>query len=452
MATYTDHFGLRKIQQGESFADDSYKFTTADRDTIDLLLYLGAEAHHHVGGGAPVGAPTDAANVVLVSTSGTIPAGRRVYYKYSLLTPSGVETTASPEVFVDTPAQVSAPGAPTLSFATTGGTLAPGNYYYVLSAYTGTPTFETPAVSPELLFVSGSVATNAITITLPALPSGANGFNVYRQAPGGPGYFFVASVDMGASPTTFVDTGIAPNCDRTRPTVNTTKQTNSVILTLPGATPSLAPGYSWRIYRTFASGDYTNSLLATVAVISYTDTGIATGVGQPPLSGASVGHPEKIVLTDAGEIQGQLPLSSVSAFPFTLNFSMLGDLFPLVGTSVWVCEYPQVTIIGARACLGRGYVPADADVVIDVNVGSGATPTMTSVYALLADQPKIPVGLQIGARAAPTADAELREGDVLTIDIDQTGGGATPTDRDLVVSIYGYAYGWDDPTSYVGVP
>lgn len=452
MAQYTDHYGLKKLGQGESLADDSYKFVLADRDTIDLLLYLGAEGHHHVGGGSTVGAPTAAPNVQLVTTSGTIQAGRRVYYRYTFLNPSGVETTASPEVFVDTPAQVAAPTAPTLSFATTGGTLNPGNYYYVLSVYTGTPTFETPAVNPELIFVSGSVATNTITLTLPTLPSGANGFNVYRQAPGGPGYFFVASIDMSTPVTTWTDTGVAPNCDRTRPTVNTTKQTNSVILTLPGATPSLQPGYSWRIYRTFVSGDYGNSLLATITGITYTDTGIPTSVGQPPAAGATVGHPAKIELSDAGEVQGQLPLSSVSAFPVTLNFSMPGALFPVVGTSVWVCEYPQMTINGVRACLGRGYSPATQSVIVDVNVGSGATPTMTSIYTVQADQPKIPVGIQVGARAAPTADAELREGDVLTIDIDQTGGGGTPTDRDLVISIYGYAYGWTDPVSYVGVP
>lgn len=452
MAQYTDHYGLKKLGQGESLSDDSYKFVLADRDTIDLLLYIGAEGHHHVGGGATVGAPTAAPNVQLVSTSGTIPAGRRVYYKYTYLNPSGVETTASPEVFVDTPAQVASPAAPTLSFATTGGTLNPGNYYYVLSAYTSTPTFETPATNPELIFVSGSVATNAITVTLPALPTGADGFNVYRQAPGGPGYFFVGSVAMGTPVTTWTDTGFAPNCDRTRPTVNTTKQTNSVILTLPGATPSLQPGYSWRIYRTLVTNDYNNSLLATVTAVTYTDTGIPTGIGQPPSAGANVGHPEKIELTDAGEVRGQLPLAAVSAFPFTLNFSMPGDIFPLTGTSVWICEYPQVTIKGVRAALGRGYTAAATEVVVDVNVGAGANPTMTSIFTVTGDQPRVAVGAQVGTRVIPTADSELREGDVLTIDIDQAGGGTTPTDRDLVVSVYGYAYGWSDLTSHVGVP
>lgn len=451
--SYTSHYGLRKLRQGDHLSDDSYKFTDADRDIMDLALYLGAEGHHHIGDGAASSAPDEAPNVQLVTTSGTLPAGKRIFYRYTLIDASGAESAPSPEVFIDTPTQVVAPGKPTLDFAATGGTLQPGSYYYVLSAYTGSSTYETAAINPSYLAVTGTATTNTITITLPALPSGASGFNIYRQAPGGPGYFFIASVDMTVAtpPTTYVDDGsVAPNCDRTRPTVNTTLQSNSVILSLPGATPSLAPGQSWRIYRTMVVGDYTNSNLATISdSVTYTDTGTATGFGQPPATGLAISSPSKILLTDAAETQGRLPLSSVSAFPYVLSFALEGDVFPLIGTTVWVCEYPQATIVGVRAALGRDSTPATQDIIVDVNVGAGATPTMTSIFTDQADQPRIVVGAQVGTRVVPTADAELIEGDVLTIDVDQAGGGGTPTDRDLVVQVYLLAYGWTSPLSHV---
>lgn len=450
--TYTQKYGLKKLNVGETISDDSYKFSDADRDTTDLLLYLGAEGHHHSGGVGGDTTPTQALTLAVVTTSGTLPAGRRVFYKYTLVDPTGGESAGSPEAFTDTPSQVGPPGKPTLSSATTGGTLLPGNYYYVLSAYTGTvgSNFESQALNPEYILVGGNSDTNTITVTLPTLPSGAGGFNVYRQAPNGPGYFYVTSVDMtgGSPPTTVVDTGIAPNCDRTRPLTNTTRQSNSIILTLPTALPS---GWQWRVYRSFVVNDYSNSLLTTSATSPITDTGAATGFGQPPVQGVSIGSPAKILLTNNAEVQGKLPMSAISAFPYILNFTMLGEVFVMQGSSVWICEFPKATIMGVRAALGRGTTPASTNLRVDVNVGSGLNPVMTSIFTADVDKPLVGVGNQIGARVVPTADAELVEGDVLTVDVEVAGGGATPTDRDLVVSIYMYVYGWTSSTSHVGV-
>jgi hypothetical protein len=445
---FTSRYGLKKINVGDNISDDSYKFSDADRDTEDLLLFLGVEGHHHSGGVGTSNTPTLGASLTVVSTSGVLPSGRRVFYRYTMISPTGTESGASPEAFVDTPAQIQTPAKPNLSFATTGGTLLPGNYYYVLSAYSGAVSnFETPAVNPEYLLVDSATSTNAITITLPALPSGATAFNVYRQAPDGPGYFFVASVDMSMAtpPTTFVDTGLAPNCDRTRPLTNTTRQTNSVILSLPTALPA---GWSWRIYRTFTVNDYTNSLLTTQSVSPYTDVGTPTTFGQPPLQGVTVGSPAKVQLTDMAEAQGRLPLSGVSAFPEIVTFTMDGNVFALTGTNVWVCEHPQATIVAVRASLGRGYMPSNQAVIVNVKKGSGATPTFASIFTADADRPRIPVGLQIGARMPPTAIMELVEGDCLTVDVDQGDTAEPPTAQDLTVSICLYSYGWADPLSH----
>jgi hypothetical protein len=453
MASYTAHYLLKKLGQGETWADESYKFVQADRDLLDHLAWLGAEGHHHTGGGAGANAPTDALLVQLVTTSGTLPAGVRFYYKFTMVDSAGLETAASPEVFINTPSLVTSPGSPTLTYANTGGALNPGNYYYVLSAYTGTSIYETPATNPEFLSVIGTTATNAVTVTFPALPSGATGFNVYRQAPGGPGYFFITSIDMSGvnPPTNWIDTGATPpNCDRTRPTVNTTRQTNSVVLSLPGVSPTLQPGQSWRIYRTSTANDYSNSLLAEINnATQYADTGTATTSGQPPSTSVAVGAPPQVQLSDSSDVQGHLPLSRVSAFPETITFSMDGDVFAMTGTTVWVCEYPQATIVGVRAALGRGYTPTSRPVIIDVNRGSGANPTMSSIFTAPADRPQIATGVQVGDRVVPTAVTELVEGDVLTIDVAQDDTAQPPTAQDLVVNIYLHVYGWTDPLSHV---
>jgi hypothetical protein len=440
MAT-TNHYGLKKIGSGESIADDSFKFSDADRDAIDLLLYEGTEGHHHTGGDSDTETPTTAPGLALVTTSGALPAGRRVWYSYSLVAPSGAETGGSPTAFIDTPVQVASPAAATAIFQTDGGTLAPGGYYYVLSAYTASSTFETPAINPVFLQVGSATATNVITLTLPALPAGASGFNVFRQAPGGPGYFWIASVDMTAAtpPSGFEDTGLPPNCDRTRPTVNTTLSTNSVTVTLPF---TLTVGQQWRIYRTYDVEDWTNSMLDTVETSPFVDVGGATFSGQPPSHSVSVGSPSKVLLTDRAEIQGRAPLSAVSAFPHVVTFSLEGPVYALFGTSTWLCEFPQATIVGVRALLGAGYTPAQDDVVVDVNVNG------TSIFEEEEDQPIIQPGDQVGTKVVPTDITELVEGDLITVDVDQAGGGASPTDHELTVQIALLVYGYTSATSH----
>lgn len=146
-------------------------------------------------------------------------------------------------------------------------------------------------------------------------------------------------------------------------------------------------------------------------------------------------------LTDAERAFFEDALSRLAVgqvFVHELTFSLPGDVFELVGTSVWVCEFSRFTVSGVRAALGRGYSPTDQDVIIDVNVGSGATPTFASIFTAPEDQPRVPVGLQIGPRVVPTAVSEFVQGDALTIDVDQAGGDSA---RDLVVSIFGIAHG-----------
>lgn len=319
MAGQTSHYGLTRLEGGESFSTDGYKYTNSDRDTIDRLLYVMGESHHHLGSNVTLTEPITAP-VLTRSSGGSIPAGSRVYYKYSYLSVRGEETKASPESFIDMPAAVQEPGAPTLSQATTGGVLNPGDYYYVLSAYVGSSIFETRATNPIYLTVPLGTSTNVVTLTYPSAPAGMTGWNIYRRAPGEMKYFFLVSVASG--PLTYVDNGsVAENCDRTIATLNTTNNNNKVTITLPGATPTVPVGYTWRIYRTFILSNYENSTLKTVVeytaettpriVPYYADIGIGTTSGKPLTATVATNNPAKVLLTGGAEVQGILPRANV---------------------------------------------------------------------------------------------------------------------------------------------
>ncbi len=334
MSEYTPRFNLLRLTT-DDLSEDSFKFSDADRVLIDTLLYMGAEGHHHTGGAASLNAPDTAADLTLDTTTGSIPASTRVYYKYTYVDASGIETSASPESWVDTPSLVAQPAAPGLSTSTTGGTLQPGNYFYALSAYQDFTTVDTTANNPAYISVGYITATNTITLDLPVLPSGASGFNVYRRGPQNTGYRYLTSIamDVATPPTMFVDDGgYIEDQDRPLPTSNNTTSLNSVEVAIPGATPVLPLGYSWRIYRTYNSGDYTNSLLVTTTDLTYIDIGAGTSVGQPPSAGSGVGSPSKVLLTDAAEVQGTLPTANIAGFSAAIQ--TLIDAATILATKV----------------------------------------------------------------------------------------------------------------------
>lgn len=448
----TDHYGLKRLGAGEAFSDDGYKYTDADRVLIDRLLYLGAEGHRHSGDAAV--APTLGA-VALTSSalSGSLPAGTRAYYKYTLVDVNGFESAASVEAYVDTEAAIVEPAAPVLVVNSLGGSLLPGQYFYVLSAYTLVNTNETKALNPSYYTVPAGTSTNTITLNLPTLPGGATGWNIYRKRPGGARYDYLAST---TSVTTYVDNGsVVEDCNRTLPVRNTTNSTNSVTATI-GTVPV---GSTWKLYRTYSAGYYDGSLVhhvveetsegSGIVTPSYVDMGLATLAGKPPVASQVVGGPDPVGLQDMAEVEGQLPMAAVSGFPYIAEFRVSGALSAATGTAVWVSEFPRASIRGVRASLGRGYAPASQPVIVDVNVGRGANPVMASIFATSGDQPRVLAGSQRGTRVVPTARTELVEGDVLTIDIDQAGGGATPTDRDLIVQLYMWVYGFTSLTSFI---
>lgn len=463
MAALTTHFALQKLLAGEPWSTNGQKFTWSDRDLIDALLYLAAEGHHHSGVSTVQADPATPPSLALVTTAGALPPGSRVWFKYTWVNGSGLESAPSPEAYIDTPAPVAAPGAPTLAADAVAGTLEPGGYYYALSAYTDVTTAETTA--PNIISITVT-AIGEIVLTLPTLPSGATGFNVYRRKPGESGFFHLASIDMsgGSPPIDWTDDGTgSEDCNRGIPNVNTTRSTNSVTVTIP-APPA---GFTWRLYRTLTNASWDGTLLHWVVEETTGGSGIITptydDVGGPvlgssfPVASQFVGSPPKVDLHNAADVTGALPPGRVSAYPVVVTFGFTGPVEAMDGKAVWVNEFPQARIMRVRAQLGRGSSPQAQSVIADVKKGSGRNPVYTSVFSSDPSfRPTVGVGNQIGDVTAvfDAPSGTLGEGDSLVVDIIRSGGGANPTDHDLTVTVYLMvaSTAMDADTSFVVTP
>lgn len=443
MAGTTTNYGFTTLTEGDAFYQANAKFSNSDRHLLDTIL-ANLEDHHHRGPVVTTG-PTVAPDLLVSTTGGTLLSGTRYYYVYTYVDPDTGESAASPVGFVDTPTGVSPPAAATGSSETTGGSLEPGDYYYVLTAYQTSDTVETTVGGYVLVTVPVGTSTNRITLTLPALPSGATGFNIYRRSPGQTHYYYLDSVPMNVAtpPSTYVDDGsVNDDCDRGVPTTNTTNATSSVTVTLPGATPSLAVDNTWKIYRTTDTNSWANTFLVhvtagatpTPAPLFYLDDNSPTvSAGEPPYTGLN--NPDPVVLTDAAEVVGVLPPANhIQSHP--VEFGFPGVVSVVQGTFIWQCPFDRAYIKEVFINLGRGYAPASTDVIVDVNKYDTdiATPSWGTIFTTQANRPRVVVGDTFGAIATPDV-RYLVKGDALTVDVDQAGGGATPTDYDLFVSV-----------------
>lgn len=446
MGERTVRFQLSTLGPGDALADDGYKFSDTDIQLVDRLLEYALERHVHTGASATDSAPPVGPTLTLHTSGGTIPASTRVYYQVSYVDPDGNETAASPAAFVDTPAAIDEPAAPALGWAPAGGSLPPGSYTYVLSAYAGAVTLETKALNPAQVRVGTTTSASQVTITMPSLPTGADGYNIYRKKPGSPRFYHLASTTA----TSYVDDGsVTEDPARSLPMSNATNNANAVTVTLPGATPSVpGDGYTWKIYRAYDATSWASSLVHHVVettlpgsgpvVTTYDDVGEPTLRGGPLDAGQMTGSPPKIVLTDAANTTGSLP-PGLNVTCQVVSFQYPGLAAVQQGPDVWVCNFDQADIVACRAYLGRGSMPASQADIVDVDKydAHAATPGWDTIYTTQANRPKVEVGASVGALTVPDV-THLRQGDALSADIDQAGGGATPTDAELRVDVLLY--------------
>jgi len=282
MPETTDNLGLTKLRPGDNLSANGYAFIDGNIDAIDSTL-ASLLQHDHTGSASVLADPATGPTLTLTTTSGTIPAGTTVRYRFTWVDQFGAETAASPETTVDTAALVQSPAAPSAVIDNAAGSLVGGKYVYALSAYETVTTQETTIADRTQVSVAYTSGTNTITLTLPSLPSGATGFNVYRRAPGEATFSFLAST-TGSS---YVDDGTVTAQQTRQPSqVNTTNGSNNVQIDLPEAIP--ADAVYWKIYRSYTSNNWAASDLhlvteetfvgSGIVVTSYTDFGNGTGL------------------------------------------------------------------------------------------------------------------------------------------------------------------------------
>ena len=339
MASKTTYWDLTKLDSGEDVHTDG--FASTDRDVMDQALKVGVH-HHHTG--ALFAAPTETMDFS-PGVGGTLPPGVEISYTYTWVHPELGESTPAPLINVVFSGPIPPPAAPTYTVQSVGGFLPPGTYFYVLSAYQGTTLVETTAANPVEVVIPAGTTTNQVTLTPPAIPSGATGFNVYRRGPNDSRYHFIGST----SAATFIDQGSedipAENLDlntiitteagstlisdpgmqtRSLPATNTTDQDNASNLIID----PIPAGYTWNIYRRIA-GTY-ERIAADLddAVVDWFDDGSAGTAVSPPT--AFIGNsPEKVLLTDGAEVQGLLPGEMV-AIDDSAYTTISGDTLDIV--------------------------------------------------------------------------------------------------------------------------
>lgn len=451
----TPNFRFLVLEEGDDPYSKDRQFFVADRDKLDQLLQR-LSRHRHTGASDWPETP-EAPSLTLVtdpSAGGRIPAGVRLWYAVSLVNmETGEESPVSDAVYIDTPEPVEPPDQPSLAWGSSGGTLQPGIYYYVISAWTGSSAYETQASPPAGIAIPTGEVTNRVQIELPSPPVGADGFNIYRRKPGGQHYNYIASVslDVPSPPSHFVDTGLEEDCDRVAPRVNQTHTTNAVVVTY--ANEEVPWDHTWKIYRTVDDTSWASSLLTHVVehtedeswIINptFTDIGAATSTGSPVDTTVTFTEPDPIDLTDSLEVSGYLPMANVAGFPLSARWEFAGPVTPTVGTRQWVAP-TDCRVVTVDLSLAPGSVPASTPVLVDV-VAHRQWSGGSSVDEVVA-QVEIPVGETVALSPEYLWDwIELQPGDSLTVDIVQSGGGATPTDYDLTVNVSLIAYGRNYP-------
>lgn len=384
MPELTDHYGLVALEPGDSLSAFGYGFLSDNIHKIDRLI-KSMTTHDHTGTQVAQVDPVDPPVLVLDTTEGNVPAGTTVRYRYTYVDQNGFETAGSPEALVETADVVQRPGAPDGLPSSSGGALLGGVYSYALTAYVGSSTQETVIGLRTNTSVSYATSVNAITLNMPSLPDGATGFNIYRRGPGEAYYSYLTST----TDATFVDTGVLnPNFSRQPPNTNLTNGTNNVMVSLPSGVPA---GGTWKIYRSYAAGNWTASDLHHVAeetsagsgviVDQFQDFGFGTGLKSVPEASEIAQVPSKIGPDELEDVYATpQPINPQTGTTYTLVLSDAGKLVTLSnGAAVTLTVPPNSSVafpVGTRidlAQLGAGAVTVTGGAGVTVNGAASLT-------------------------------------------------------------------------------
>jgi hypothetical protein len=446
MGNRTERFGFTTFDnEQDNLAAENFKAFGSDRINLDRLLWVAAETHRHNGEQLTELVPPPPVLDIDI-TGGALPPNTAIFYRISLVDPSGQEHLASQIASLVTPVQSPTPAAPQMSAGGNNGFLGPGDYQYGVSAYVGDTFHETPLSET----VSGSLRVGHFgwAITFPRLPSGATGFNLYRKGPTESSLNYLLSVTSEGS-TVYDDGAIDLSRARYSPAANTTATTNIVRLDLEEALPTW---WTVKVYRTFDSSNWDRTLIGWTSELPFTDVGAQPEVGYPPDTSAGVGGAPKIRL--GTDTTGTLPPGLVSTTQVA-TFNVRGSLESGAGHWQWVNDFDNFVPTTARANLGVGSSPAEQSVIVTIEYRWAGTTewlrfeTPGGEYGLAIE---IPIGDNASYRNEIASFMNplpvFHPGDALRVVILQAGGGATPTDRDLTVGLAGLTRhgGTDTPT------
>jgi len=302
MAGQTPRFKFNAFGAGTpgSITDDGQKYTSLDRFKLDRLL-AAIEGHDHLAAQSMPALPLPPTGVLL-SDSGHLTAGYTYHYRVALVDLKGNESIASPELHLQTPTPLPPPGMAGLSAPAFDdaeipvaivGALAPGYYYYAVTALRGV---EESTIGPAAM-VSLIIGESTVLLELPAHLN-ADSFRIWRMGSSDAGF---TRIGVTADPT-FVDDGSVPAdpcaCDpgSAPPSANTGISSFSVQVALPAGTV-LTGVRSWRLYRSVYAGIYKTAALVhevverddewditSPLVTTWLDTGDRLSVGQPQSS------------------------------------------------------------------------------------------------------------------------------------------------------------------------
>jgi len=318
--------GLTVLEPGEGLDTDNGAFIGRDRDTIDHFLHLGATLHRH-NGKAGLSNPTLPASGAIVASGGSIPSDLSVSLGYTLVDAQGGETMLSPLAVVSTGPPMDIPiAAPSAAVDYTAGSLLVDTYYYAVTFVDGdggeTPAGPAAAAERAPGFASGRVILTNLNYGMEA--AGAVGWRLFRAKGGGT---FDLLTTGGISEGKFTDDGTTSvDCDIHPPTdsQNTTKQVNTLLVTLPKADANMLNASFINLYASI-SGDF----------------GESSSLAQYPL--ASAGATAVFSSLDIGE-----------ASPPDVNLSVGGA--GLIDPDTELLDYPWRRSVSSSASLGSGLV------------------------------------------------------------------------------------------------
>lgn len=391
----TTSLGLAKMLPSEK---PGYEFTYTNMDLLNRLLQF-LMSHRHDGVDGDATTPPSPPTVIEDPTEGLLRSGVTYYYRVSTLNDDLVETQASLSSWVTISGAIDQPDVPVANIVTTGGDLPAGVYQYAVTCWVDTWTKDTTALPITVDLTTAGGDHQQVELTMPSLPAGADGYNVYRRFPGSTLFTWQASL-TGTQTDPWVDSTLTdPGTYRTLPTADLTGYRKSVQIERPaGAT-------QWRIYRSTDDTDWQGTFLSDSSASTFLDEGAGTGFGAPPPAFSPYRNPDPLIP------------SEILAFPQIVAHRAAGAA--ATGTLFeWTNPFDPAVVAGVSVSLDAGTTPNTQDLTFDVDRWNGATWDTLASFAL---------GMADGFDswdASTFTDVDLVANDQLRVNVTQVGDGS----------------------------